>query len=1074
MRWIVGAIMVGMVAASSRLEAVDNIATNSGYWTNAAIWSAGGIPASGHDVVIPAGITVTNTGLATTFINSLTITGSLTHAANASTETHKLILDLAGNLTIASGGKIDVSEKGYVFGGSGQAPLGTVGGGNQRGGNGHGGEGGTSGTWGPGGSVYGSVTNPLALGSGNSMAGGGAVRLQVGGAMTNNGAISANGRNGADGVTSGGGAGGSIHIVAGSLAGTGTVTAAGGLGSTGWTMGGGAGGRIAVVLTNGTFGAFPVTNITAIGGSVNFTDGSGAAGTVWLKDTNQTYGTLVVRNFTTVYQTAARTPLTNGTFRFDGIVVTNRGALAVGTNATLDLTGCALSGDNNTGAAGLNIGGRIVFGLPGGAIVWPNPFTNTVTFSQVGTNLFTIGADVALAAGGMFTHELNATNEAHKLNVKIVGALTVNSNGAINVAQCGYAACGATATNGPGDPPAVGNRRGGAGHGGQGGRGSVWGHPGGTTYGSVTNPIALGSGGALTRGGGAAIVQVTGALIHNGTLTAAGANRSSGYTGGAAGGSINLTAATLSGGGTISAGGGTGESGWDLGGGGGGRIAMSLTGGDFSAFPLTNITAFGGNVVSGGDSEEPGAAGTVYLKTGSQTYGTLIVANSNLTTAAWTLLTNVTCRFDGITVTNRGMLAVGTNATLDLTGCALSGDNNTAVAGTGIRGRIGFGLPGGTIVWPTSFTNAATLSQVGTNLFTIGADVTLAAGGMFTHELNATKEAHKLNVKIVGALTVNSNGAINVAQCGYAACGATATNGPGDPPAVGSRRGGAGHGGQGGRGENWADPGGTTYGSVITPNTLGSASALTRGGGAAIMQVAGAMTLNGTIAADGEGCGAGGRASGAGAGGSINVTAATLSGSGSITARGGAGADGWDMGGGGGGRVAVMLTGGDFSAFPVTNISANGGANTAGTGEEPGAAGTVYLQAAAQGAGRGAVIMNNNNATTAARTHLPPASHVDPNEWRYVSITVTNRGALAITTNVTVQSLAVVSANEPLNLGASNTVLTVKALRVNGVDYPRGGLYTTNNWNSYTPVPANVAGAGAILIRAGGTVLMIK
>ncbi len=48
-------------------------------------------PQSSHDVVIPSGITVTNTGLATTFINSLTISGTLTHAANASTETHKLM-----------------------------------------------------------------------------------------------------------------------------------------------------------------------------------------------------------------------------------------------------------------------------------------------------------------------------------------------------------------------------------------------------------------------------------------------------------------------------------------------------------------------------------------------------------------------------------------------------------------------------------------------------------------------------------------------------------------------------------------------------------------------------------------------------------------------------------------------------------------------------------------------------------------------------------------------------------------------------------------------------------------------
>ena len=67
--------------AAGTAVAVDNIATNSGNWEDGGTWSAG-VPAADHDVVIPTNITVTINGLATNSINSLSITGTLTHAAN--------------------------------------------------------------------------------------------------------------------------------------------------------------------------------------------------------------------------------------------------------------------------------------------------------------------------------------------------------------------------------------------------------------------------------------------------------------------------------------------------------------------------------------------------------------------------------------------------------------------------------------------------------------------------------------------------------------------------------------------------------------------------------------------------------------------------------------------------------------------------------------------------------------------------------------------------------------------------------------------------------------------------------
>jgi hypothetical protein len=171
-------------------------------------------------------------------------------------------------------------------------------------------------------------------------------------------------------------------------------------------------------------------------------------------------------------------------------------------------------------------------------------------------------------------------------------------------------------------------------------------------------------------------------------------------------------------------------------------------------------------------------------------------------------------------------------------------------------------------------------------------------------------------------------------------------------------------------------------------------------------------------------------------------------------------------GGGGGGRIALVYN----SKTSSGPIAARGG-----NGYQYGAAGTVYEQTAAQGAGYGTVRIDNNS-NTAVRTHIPPATNAVLGELHHASIVVTNRGGMAVTTSATVLSLlTVASTNESLDLGANGTVLTVSALRVNGANYTRGGLYTTNNWNQYTPAPANVTGAGAILLQsAGGMVFTVR
>ena len=143
-------------------------------------------------------------------------------------------------------------------------------------GGGYGGMGGASST-GAGGATYGSATQPSALGSGGGYgsgnltggsSGGGQLRLNVGGALTINGAVTAEGGAGLQ-PSSGGGSGGSVWIDAGALLGGGRVAADGGAAS--GNGGGGGGGRIALFANYNDF--YGTTSVA--GGAGYATGGSG-------------------------------------------------------------------------------------------------------------------------------------------------------------------------------------------------------------------------------------------------------------------------------------------------------------------------------------------------------------------------------------------------------------------------------------------------------------------------------------------------------------------------------------------------------------------------------------------------------------------------------------------------------------------------------------------------------------------------------------------------------------------------------------------------------------------------------
>jgi len=151
---------------------------------------------------------------------------------------------------------------------------------------------------------------------------------------------------------------------------------------------------------------------------------------------------------------------------------------------------------------------------------------------------------------------------------------------------------------------------------------------------------------------------------------------------------------------------------------------------------------------------------------------------------------------------------------------------------------------------------------------------------------------------------------------------------------------GGGYGGRGGNNNCCGFPaaGGISYGSLTQPTDLGS-SAGSRGGdggGAVRLSVAGTLTIDGAIRANGQNATPG---QGGGSGGSIWIDAVTLNGIGTITANGGNGVLGANgAAGGGGGRIAIYASSMTLNA---SSITAYGGSPT--QGQQRGGAGTVFI-----------------------------------------------------------------------------------------------------------------------------------
>ncbi len=463
--------------------------------------------------------------------------------------TTNLAVTTSGNLIVESGGVLTADGRGYPLGedpGPGAGVQASWGGS----GAGHGGWGANSATGAAGGRHYGSVLQPVLMGSqsgpsdsGPGAAGGGAVRLEVAGTVTVNGRLSADGA-GAPVNNTGGGSGGSIWITAQAIAGEGSIRANGGPGE--WVDGGGGGGgRIALYYGQLEFAGA----LTAVGAGGS---GIGGAGTIYTRAQSEAQGQLFVGN---------------------------------GGN------------DGNFTALTSPEAYRVVLG--GRANAYPeSPLTL---------------ARLDLVGASRLTHLSGQTN----LHVTVNGDVLIAADSTLNADGRGYP-LGDNPGPGTGQRTSWGGS--GGGHGGWGGT-SATGAAGGLAYGSILEPVLMGSQGGAgdtgpgTAGGGAIRLLVGGKLSVLGRLSADGAGGPPNNSGGGAGGSIWVTAQTIAGDGSIRAQGGPGE--WvDGGGGAGGRIALYYSTNDF----LGTLATHGGPARRGG-------AGTIYQRKLGSAFGQLLISN---------------------------------------------------------------------------------------------------------------------------------------------------------------------------------------------------------------------------------------------------------------------------------------------------------------------------------------------------------------------------------------------------------------------------------------------------------------
>ncbi|MGZ3971005.1 MAG: phage head spike fiber domain-containing protein [Mucilaginibacter sp.] len=825
--------------------------------------------------------------------NGAYITGSSWTSGVPAVGNGKLLLQVTNDFSICSNCVVQMDGKGYK--GSGPGYGGTYVGGS------HGGVAGNYPGYGVGPAAFDNTLDPSDLGgSGNGTGGpgGGLLNITVGGTLTLNGAIQANGM-----LTSAwmGGAGGSIKITMGTLSGFGGSVKVNGASA---YNGAGAGGRMALFYNTDSYSG-GIANLTkeAFGGAGSSgVTSNAAAGTIFYKHVNvDSVGHLIIKNNNySIGNLGVYLPTTELTadasgLSFDSVTVAGNSILEVKSGNTFNLL---TAGTLNFP---LYLNGGTLGNIPNNdltvsatGILWL-PGTGTKTFNNLTVD------------GTIYQWNYNTTSLTYKVSLYILNNLTINSSGSIDVSGHGYSGGG----NG------YGGANSGGGHGGIGGN-----YPGstaGSAFDSTMNPSDLGGSGNGSGGPGGGLLEIT---VGN-TLTLNGAIQANGmlYSAwmGGAGGSIKISTDTLAGTqGSIKVNGASAYNGA----GAGGRMALFYNNDSYSG-GIVNLTkeAFGGAGSSGVPSN--GAAGTIFYKhVNVDSVGHLIIKNNNYSIGNLGVYLPTTELTSDVSGVNLDSFTVGGNSILEVK----SGTLNLPTAGTlnfplYLNGGTLGNIPNNDL----TITSAGILWLPGTGTQTFN-NLTVD-GKIYQWNYNGTTLAYKLIFNILNNLTVSSSGSIDVSGHGYIGGG----------PGYGGTYTGGSHGGVGGNYPGYAAAA-ASFDNIINPSDLGGSGNGTGGPGGGLLNitVGGTLTLNGAIQANGMLT----SAWMGGAGGSIKITTNTLAGFGGGIKVNGASAY---NGAGAGGRMALFYNNDNYTGGVASLIKeASGGAGSAGASSN-GAAGTIYV-----------------------------------------------------------------------------------------------------------------------------------
>ena len=676
------------------------------------------------------------------------------------------------------------------------------------------------------------------------------------------------------------------------------------------------------------------------------------------------------------------------------------------------------------------------------------------THTFVGSN--TVLHAVGVTIRGVMTHPVNTdTNGAdgwqadNRVWIDATN-VTIEATGGINVNVKGYQ--GALTPGGAGFGPGHGTGSdSGSSHGGFGMGRNV-----GGTYDSPYAPVEPGSGGGWNdspggTGGGVVRIAASGNVCVNGTISADGQNV--GNSGAGAGGSIYITCRTYSGTtGSIHANGG-----WLLGfvsvygaPSGGGRIAIVYDTAAQQAMEPATVSAI---TCDGGVHQPTGTRagiGTIYLPDGQL------------------LPTTLTSAFNGIYygITNWAPSSLTVNNALITfveSRLRLTVANDALVTGAG---QLDLALTDFICGGNLTVTNSSALTvrsapaySVATNfgtLVTVAGDVAVASNcWIYPYSVGTNGASVQWEVR---NLNVLAGGFINADGKGWAA---------GNGPGRGANNIGAGYGGLGG---GASAPYGQMYGdsnAPVDPGSGGNNSSSGAGGGAIRVEASGAITVSGTISANGQ-TGYEPYSGVGGSGGGIYLIADTFAPSyGVMSANGG----GITLAGGGGGRIALL-----------SRIDNFGGTLTvAGAGNPMGGTGTVVrllqgglvslsiegnperhgtpapLNYGANG------VMQGDGVTNSVNSPADQASGI-----RYVCLGWNLKTDLGdpVDSGITTQAIFQVNTNLVLNWVWTNQFYLTASANVNGVlQTPVTGWYTNG-----TPVTLTaVANGGFDFLMWSGT-----